>query len=65
MTLTELQQKFPTIPWMEYFSRLLGPYILIDEDEPVIVIEPQYISALEQILQHTPKRLVIITRVSG
>ncbi|XP_073976789.1 M13 family metallopeptidase neprilysin 2 isoform X3 [Rhodnius prolixus] len=57
MTLTELQQKFPTIPWMEYFSRLLGPYILIDEDEPVIVIEPQYISALEQILQHTPKRI--------
>uniref|UniRef100_A0A224X7X4 Putative m13 family peptidase n=1 Tax=Panstrongylus lignarius TaxID=156445 RepID=A0A224X7X4_9HEMI len=57
MTLTELQQKFPTIPWMEYFSTLLGPTILIEEDEPILVVEPQYISALEQMLQHTPKRI--------
>ncbi|KAK9500250.1 hypothetical protein O3M35_001543 [Rhynocoris fuscipes] len=57
MSLQEVQQKFPTIPWKEYFTQILGPEITVQEDEPIMVIEPSYITALENILQQTPKRV--------
>lgn len=58
MSIFELQQKFPSIPWREYISKILPSKISINEDEPIIVEVPSYFTELEKILEQTPKRLV-------
>lgn len=57
MTVSELTQKFPSIPWMEYFSTLLPKSITVSENEMVIVNVPSFISELEKLLEQTPKRI--------
>ncbi|XP_035741301.1 neprilysin-2-like isoform X2 [Vespa mandarinia] len=57
MTIKELSNKFPSIPWMEYFNTLLAPTVQIEENEVVIVSVPSYIKSLEQLLSETPKRV--------
>ncbi|KAI5630566.1 VLP3p-2, transcript variant X2 [Venturia canescens] len=57
MTLTELTKNYPSIPWKEYFSRLLPPSITIEEDEIAIVDVPSYISNFEKLISETPKRV--------
>lgn len=56
MTIREMQQKFPSIPWVEYINTLLAPDMSIDEDEVVIVSVPNYIKAFEALISKTPKR---------
>nr|AWI63381.1 neprilysin-11-like isoform X4 [Sogatella furcifera] len=57
MTLPELQQKFPSIPWTEYFTNLLPDKIKLRHDEFVIVNVPTYIHKLEALMSNTPKRV--------
>lgn len=57
MTVRELTQKFPSIPWLEYFNTILAPTTTVTEDEPVIVNVPTFISGLEKLLEQTPKRV--------
>lgn len=57
MTIPELQEKYPSIPWTEYFRKLLPTTIDIKPDEVAIVNVPSYISNLEAILSTTPKRV--------
>jgi membrane metallo-endopeptidase-like protein 1 len=56
MTITELSKNYPSIPWKEYFSRLLPPSIQVQENEMAIVNVPSYIKDLENLLKNTPKR---------
>ncbi|XP_072930429.1 neprilysin-2 [Epargyreus clarus] len=68
MTISELQQKFPRIPWLLYINRLLSPHVKVDVDEIAIVNVPQYIKDLEDLLEKTPKRVqanYVMWRVSG
>uniref|UniRef100_A0A146LYT5 Neprilysin-2 n=1 Tax=Lygus hesperus TaxID=30085 RepID=A0A146LYT5_LYGHE len=58
MTIEEMQIKFPTIPWFEYFRQILPPKIEFTIAEPVVVGVPTFISALENLLQQTEKRVV-------
>ena len=60
MTVGELQAKFPSIPWREYISKILPSTIRIDENEPIIVEVPSYLTNLEKILEQTPKRYAFI-----
>ncbi|XP_043274066.1 neprilysin-2-like [Venturia canescens] len=57
MTLAELTTKYRSIPWKEYFSRLLPSSVTIEEDDVVIVVAPSYISAFEKLIIETPKRV--------
>lgn len=57
MTVSELQLKYPTIPWMEYFNTILAPSATVTEDEMVIINVPSYITDLERLLEQTPKRV--------
>ncbi|XP_058793347.1 neprilysin-2-like isoform X3 [Phymastichus coffea] len=57
MSVRELQQKFTTIPWMEYFNTILTPSATVTEDEMVIINVPSYITDLERLLEQTPKRV--------
>ncbi|KAF6197918.1 hypothetical protein GE061_007661 [Apolygus lucorum] len=58
MTIEEMQNKFPTIPWYEYFRQILPSKIEFTIAEPVVVGVPSFITALETLLQQTEKRVV-------
>ncbi|XP_063988790.1 neprilysin-2 isoform X2 [Diachasmimorpha longicaudata] len=57
MTIAQLSQAYPSIPWKDYFNRLLPPAIRVDENEVAIVNVPSFISSLEKLLRETPKRI--------
>ncbi|OWR48508.1 zinc metalloprotease [Danaus plexippus plexippus] len=68
MTIAELQQKFPRIPWLAYINRLLSPHVQVGLDEVTIVNVPKYITDLEDLLEKTPKRVqanYVMWRVAG
>ncbi|XP_038216679.1 neprilysin-2 [Zerene cesonia] len=68
MTIAELQQKFPKIPWLTYVNRLLAPHIQVGLEEIAIVNVPKYFSDLEVLLEKTPKRVqanYVMWRVAG
>ncbi|XP_018009275.1 neprilysin-2-like [Hyalella azteca] len=58
MTVAELQDRVPSIPWLTYINNLLSPFITITEHEEVIVIVPTYMEDLEKLLLETPKRVI-------
>ncbi|XP_066258701.1 neprilysin-2 isoform X4 [Euwallacea similis] len=57
MTISEMQQKFPSIPWLEYINTLLGPDITVTTEETIIVSIPNYITDFEALISRTPKRV--------
>ncbi|XP_057331076.1 neprilysin-2-like isoform X2 [Microplitis mediator] len=57
MTITELSNKYPSIPWKEYFNRILKPHVQVDDNEITIVNVPSFISDFEQLMKLTPKRV--------
>ncbi|XP_066143643.1 neprilysin-2 isoform X2 [Euwallacea fornicatus] len=57
MTISEMQQKFPSIPWLEYINTLLAPDITVTTDETIIVSIPNYITEFEALISRTPKRV--------
>ncbi|VVD05133.1 neprilysin-2 [Leptidea sinapis] len=68
MTIAELQNKFPKIPWLQYVNRLLAPHVQVSLDEITIVNVPKYLSDLEGLLEITPKRVqanYVMWRVAG
>ncbi|CAK1588785.1 unnamed protein product [Parnassius mnemosyne] len=68
MTIAELQQKFPKIPWLTYINRLLAPHVKVGLEEIAIVNVPKYITDLEMLLEKTPRRVqanYVMWRVSG
>lgn len=56
MTVGELQQKFPSIPWAEYINTLLAPNAVVEEGELIIVNVPKFLSDFETLIKNTPKR---------
>ncbi|XP_050295817.1 neprilysin-2 isoform X1 [Anthonomus grandis grandis] len=57
MTIEELQQKFPSIPWTQYINNLLAPDTQVKHDEVVVVAVPKFISDFEALIARTPKRV--------
>ncbi|XP_008483468.2 neprilysin-2-like [Diaphorina citri] len=56
MKISELQERYPSIPWTEYINTILSPNAQLKDDETIIVTEPEYIHDLEKLLSTTPKR---------
>ncbi|EEB19488.1 endothelin-converting enzyme, putative [Pediculus humanus corporis] len=68
MSIHQLQQKFPSIPWLEYFNRLLPKHIRVNSSEVVIVSVPTFLKQLEALLSKTPKRVLanyVMWRAAG
>ncbi|CAH1130598.1 unnamed protein product [Ceutorhynchus assimilis] len=57
MTISELQDKFPSIPWLQYINNLLAPDTQVRIDEMVVVSVPKYMSDFEALIARTPKRV--------
>ena len=64
MTVEELQKKYQTIPWLEYFNTLLPEKVGIRNDEVVVVSEPSYLEKFEELLATTDKRYSSTHRLS-
>ena len=56
MTVEELQRKYQSIPWLEYFNTLLPDKVRIRNDEVVIVSVPSYLEKFEKFIAITDKR---------
>jgi neprilysin len=56
MTIGELSQLVPDVPWLEYINRVLAPLHQVTEGERVIVDTPNYFTNLTVLLAKTPKR---------
>lgn len=56
MTIPKLQEKFPSIPWYDYFSTILPKSVSVQPNETVIVRVPSYVKGLETLLLKTPQR---------
>ncbi|XP_044018489.1 neprilysin-2-like isoform X2 [Aphidius gifuensis] len=57
MTIKDLNNNYPFINWLEYFSKLLPSSITIDENELSIVNVPSYIDNLGKLIDTIPKRV--------
>ncbi|XP_057331036.1 neprilysin-2-like [Microplitis mediator] len=56
MSITELEKKYPSIPWLEYINKLLKPSAIVDKNETVIVSAPYFMSEFEKLINTTSKR---------
>ncbi|XP_057332140.1 neprilysin-2-like [Microplitis mediator] len=57
ITVAELLNKHPSIPWKEYFNRFLAPYYKFDDIDVVMVRSPYFFSYFEDLMKSTPKRV--------
>ncbi|XP_071515798.1 neprilysin-2 isoform X3 [Panulirus ornatus] len=58
MTIGELHELVPEIPWLDYINRLLSPFFTVTNEEPVVVNVPSYVKNLGKLLAETPKRVI-------
>lgn len=57
MTVAEMQTRFPSIPWQEYFNNLADiPEIAVCPQDMADVGVIDYLTKLEKLLEKTPKR---------
>ncbi|XP_063992920.1 neprilysin-2-like [Diachasmimorpha longicaudata] len=56
-TISDLVDLYPSIPWKEYFSRLLPPSVRVGNCEVIIRKGASYIKSLEELMERTPKRV--------
>ena len=56
MTIAELSDLVPAVPWLKYINIVLAPHHVVTEDERVIVDVPDYFGKLVTLLEQTPKR---------
>jgi hypothetical protein len=56
MKIVDMQTKWPSIPWIEYFNKLLAPHHVLTIEEPVAVAVPTYFDKFEALLLKTEKR---------
>ncbi|XP_053650118.2 neprilysin-2 isoform X3 [Cherax quadricarinatus] len=58
MTIGQLQEMVPEIPWLEYINTVLQPFFTVTIDEPVVVNVPNFVKNLGKLLTRTPKRVI-------
>lgn len=56
--LSEVQEMYPYIPWVEYINALLPANLKIDENEVIIVSVPTFFTKLGELLEQTPKKII-------
>ncbi|KAK7071727.1 NEDD8 protease nep2 [Halocaridina rubra] len=58
MTIGELQEMVPEIPWLEYINTVLSPFFEVNVKENVVVSSKEFIKNLGQLVNRTPKRVI-------
>ncbi|KAL9887927.1 M13 family metallopeptidase neprilysin 2 isoform 1-T1 [Glossina fuscipes fuscipes] len=57
-TITEVQQLYPYVDWLDYINALLPVELKVNEDELVNVAVPSFFENLGKLLEKTPKRTI-------
>ncbi|XP_063701659.1 neprilysin-2-like [Culicoides brevitarsis] len=68
ITLKDLQQKYPWLDWFGYISAILPPYIPVDENELINIVDTKFVDNFGGLLEKTPKRTIanfLMTRVAS
>ena len=55
---SELENKYPQIRWMDYFNALMPKDMKITQDEIVVVVSPAYFDRLTEVLEKTSNRTI-------
>ncbi|RZC35967.1 Peptidase M13 N domain containing protein, partial [Asbolus verrucosus] len=58
MTIRELEQKYPYVPWLEYINVMMHPTKVMTYNDTVVVTLPQYFKDLERIIKNTPNKIL-------
>jgi len=58
MTIYELTQLVPNIPWLTYINKILQPFDSVTQREQVVVNVPKYLVDLGRLLDTTPPRVL-------
>ncbi|XP_058800184.1 neprilysin-2-like [Phymastichus coffea] len=58
MTLQQLETRYTGISWTEFFNEILAPYAHVDQDEEIIVADPNFLRSLPNLIEKTPKRVL-------
>ncbi|KAK2705540.1 neprilysin-2-like [Artemia franciscana] len=56
MTIRELSEMIPQVPWLDYMNKILEPLHVLTEDERIIVDVPNFFKQLVVLLEQTPAR---------
>lgn len=59
MNTSELERRYPYVPWRAYISRVIPTAANMTDEETVNVSDPPFMDALGTLLASTPKRTVI------
>ncbi|KAL1458211.1 hypothetical protein WDU94_008377 [Cyamophila willieti] len=59
MSISEVETKYPFIPWGEYMQKIMGKDVPLGPDETVIVTSPEYFTALESIFNSVDRRTLV------
>ncbi|XP_015110388.2 neprilysin-2-like [Diachasma alloeum] len=57
LTVSDLPDLYPSIPWKEYFNRVLPPSVRVGNCDVIIRQAASYIKSLEELMGKTPKRV--------
>ena len=57
MTVKELAQRYPSIPWKNFFNAILSPILQIDDGEVIVMNVPIFFQEFEKLMKATPKRI--------
>ncbi|KAI5695289.1 hypothetical protein M8J75_014047 [Diaphorina citri] len=55
VTISQLEHKYPSIPWQNHIGRIIGP---VKPDEVVNLEAPDFFQSFEPLLNSTPKRVL-------
>ena len=64
MTIKELSEQMPGIPWLEYINTILAPHHVLTEKEQVIVVVPDYFPKLIDLLAKTSNRYLFLFSIT-
>lgn len=56
MSVRELQSEYPYVDWLDFLNKYLSPHAAVEENEEVIVLAPNYLRNLGNLLDRTSKR---------
>lgn len=68
MTVAELSQKWPGMPWLEYINKMMAPYQVMKNEDTVIMNIPAYFDKFQHFIKTAQKRVLanyVIFRVIG
>ncbi|CAG0902422.1 unnamed protein product [Cyprideis torosa] len=56
MAVRDMEQRWPSVPWLQYMNQIFRPHIRINNSEPILVATPSFFDKFVDLMAETPKR---------